>query len=178
MTDATLDFSQWYYDVKFHTNRKELAYLLTEDEKLLTQDEINAILKRFEDEARNEKLWQPKSAKIFCDEKDFAPLDKYRHSKTERLEPNDKNIEWWHTEWKTILSGIDAPFEDNPLSRQHAIRGFINIHRRIRQEDEPLYVKGLRDAINELKDIDEIKKQLPDEYKKWLDENPPKPSDA
>ena len=67
--EVELNFSVWH-KAKFNTDKKSLKEDLEAAE--LPEDKIHIIIKRFDKEG-NEGLWQPKSARIFCNEESFAP---------------------------------------------------------------------------------------------------------
>ena len=168
LNDTALDFSTWH-DAQFHTSRENLKNLLNKDETPLPQGRITAILERF-DEKGNKGLWQPNSARIICDEKNFSPLRKYNHPATKFLDPDDENIDW-QEEWrKTILDKI------SPSDLPYVIRGLIhNYGNPLNIDENTPCTQGLRVAVNKItKKHPVIKKELSDYNKKWLE----KPSSA
>ena len=150
--------------VKYHTTSEDLEKMLTDAE--VSEERRNGILGVFESQGGSKGLWQPKLAQIFCD-KDFAPLA-YGHKSTQRLDPNDENIDW-HEKWEAILGNIQSLSNVRLSDLPYAIDGFIFIHGRMGREATPC-AKGLRVAINKLiEKHPAIEEQLPGQHlRDWL----------
>ena len=165
---AELNFNVWH-KVQFDVDRKSLEISL-KDAKL-RKDKVKNILQTFDNKRGSRGLWQPKSAQIICDEESFAPLQKYGHSNTERLTPNDNSVDWWQEGWENILGGIGRS------NLPYAIRGFIDIHGYDVTGEEIINrcIRGLRLAIDVLiEKHPAIEEKLSKGYRDWL--KPPKKS--
>ena len=169
---AVLDYSKWD-NVEIETDEKKLEKMLNEEG--LERDKIERIVKEFKNSGGSQELWEPKSARIFCDT-EFYRLIKSWRKEIQKLDLENKNINWQEG-WERIFKDIKNP-ESRYYTAQGLIRNFAFDSIGEKEKDTPC-TNGLRSAINkeldaiqELDDYKEIRKRLPPEYQKWLGGQP------